>query len=102
MRNGGLPPAHLPSPPHFKDVADIVADLKAFVSEYAARAHQEDTQRQQLLAKQANIVDVLKAIRQEVAAACACLEAACMSDAIARACQDDKYNKDDNNDDNNE
>ncbi len=100
MRNSGLPPTHLPSPPHFKDVANIVADLKAFVSEYPARARQEDARCQQLLAKQANIVDILKAIRQEVAAARARLEAACVSDAIACARQDDKYdNNDEYNDD---
>jgi hypothetical protein len=37
----------------------------------------------------ANIVDDLKAIRQEVAAAGACQEAACVSDAIAHARQED-------------
>jgi hypothetical protein len=57
-----------------------------------------------VLAKQADIVDVLKAIRQEVAAARARLEAAHMPDAIAPAQQDDKYddNDKDNNDDKND
>ncbi len=32
MRNGGLQPAHLPSPPYFGDAADIVAYPKASVS----------------------------------------------------------------------
>jgi hypothetical protein len=94
-----------PLPPHLEDEANIVANLKAFVSKYPARARQEDARCQQLLAKQADIVDVLKAIRQEVVAAHACLEAASVSDAIARARHDDKYNNnnkyDDDNDNNN-
>ena len=97
MRNGGLPPAHLPTSPHSNPVATIVSDLKAIVSNAiaasaekaarcqeflnkqaartpheaaAARAHQEAACRQQLLNKQA------ARTRQEAAAARARQEAA--------------------------
>jgi hypothetical protein len=73
----------LPSSPHFDDVANIVADLKAFVSDAIARARQEDAQSQQLLAKQA-----ARARQDEAAAARTRQEAAFVSDAIARARQE--------------
>jgi hypothetical protein len=43
MRNA----AHLPSSPHFNDVADIVADLKAFVSKVNAASAEKATCRKQ-------------------------------------------------------
>ncbi len=86
MRNGGLPPAHLPSPPHFNHVANILADLadlKAIVSKYATRARLEDERRrQQLLDEQAACA------RQEAAIACARQEAAAARDPPGRASQD--------------
>ncbi len=43
MRNA----AHLPSSPHFDDVANIVADLKAFVSKVNAASAEKATCRKQ-------------------------------------------------------
>jgi hypothetical protein len=84
MTNDGLPPAHLPSPNFVENLnnhvetfrtdlvenlnnlrADLMADLRAIVSEYAARARQEDERRRrQLLDEQA------ARARQEATAAC--------------------------------
>ncbi len=77
MRNGGLPPAHLPTSPHSNPVAAILSDLKAIVSNVIAASAEKAACRQKLLDEQA---------------AHACQEAAdtraCVSDAIARAHQD--------------
>jgi hypothetical protein len=104
MRNGGLPPAHLPSPPHFGDAADIVAYLKASVfdkiaalTKAIARRHEADAH-EKALANEANKQRRHKAARvfQEAAAARARQEA-----AITRASQnnDNDYDKIDDDED---
>jgi hypothetical protein len=111
MRNA----AHLPSSPHFDDVADIVANLKAFVSDAIAalakkaiaRCHKADAC-EKALADEANEQRCHEAARalQEAAAARACQEvaAACahcqqlLNEKIARARQDDNNDEDDDDD----
>ncbi len=84
MRNGELPPAHLPSSPHSDPVAAI-ANLKAIVSnaiaasakKAIARRHKVDV-REKALANEANKQRRHEAARarQEAAATCACQEVA--------------------------
>jgi hypothetical protein len=115
MRNA----AHLPSSPHFDDVADIVADLKAFVSDAIAasakkaiaRCHEANA-REKGLADEANKRRCHEAARtlQEAAATRACQEvaAACarcqqlLDEQIARARNDNDYDNYDNDDDYND
>jgi hypothetical protein len=120
MRNA----AHLPSSPHFDDVADIVANLKAFVSDAIAalakkaiaRRHKANA-REKALAGEANkrrcheaacALQEAAAARacQEVSVACACCQQL-LDEQIARTRHDnddydDNYDDDDdynNNDD---
>ncbi len=57
MRNGGLPPAHLPSPPHFGDAANIVAYLKASVSDEIAALTKAITRRHEANAREKALAD---------------------------------------------
>jgi hypothetical protein len=99
MRNGGLPPAHLPSPPHFGDAAEIVAYPKASMSDKIAALAMA-------IACPRNADARNKALADE-ANECRCHEAAraLQETAAARASQDDsnnKYDDEDKYDDNDE
>ncbi len=76
MRNGGLPPAHLPFSPH-SDPVVAIANLKAIVSDAIAASAEKSACRQQLLDEQA------ARARQEAAVA-----RTRVSNAIAHACQE--------------
>jgi hypothetical protein len=86
--------------PHFKNLANTLADLRAIVSEYADLARQEDKRRRrQLLNEQAAHACQAAAdarARQEAADARACQEAAAACDPPGRASQDnyDEYEDD--------
>jgi hypothetical protein len=108
--------AHLPSSPHFNDVADIVANLKAFMSDAIAvsakkaiaRRNKADA-REKALADEANERRFHKAActLQEAAAVCACQEVAAararcqqlLDKQIARARHNDNNDDDDYDDD---
>jgi hypothetical protein len=115
MRNA----AHLPSSLHFNDVADIMADLKAFMSDVIAASAKKAIARrheanacEKALANKANERRCHEAARalQEAAAARACQEVAAtcarcqqlLDEQIAHARQDDEdyddYNDNDDSD----
>ncbi len=79
MRNGGLPPAHLPSSPHYDPVAAILSNLKAIVSNAIIALAEKATRCQQLLNKHAACARQRATRRQQLLneqAACARQEAA--------------------------